>query len=169
MGNIYVNCVFLRCVYNYHFWLFYLIPIFQSVSEGNKKNVTQKFQSHEPVYFTCISHHVRLNSSTVSKNVIIETSKWFIKMLMSRSKTKKYCACVSSRRKPYVRQAEAVTSFLLPDCHHGEFAMRVLAFLIRISFHISQCSGATRVVCVANTIMSTFVKCLFWHVGIFRV
>lgn len=34
------------------------------------------------------------------------------------------CACALRRRKPYVRQAETVTSFLLPDCHHGEFAMR---------------------------------------------
>ena len=34
----------------------------------------------------------------------------------------------SRERKPYVRQAEAVTFRLLPDSHHGEFVMRVLSF-----------------------------------------
>ena len=59
-----------------------------------------------------------------------------------------------------MREPEAVTSFLLPDCHHGEFAMRVLAFLCRISLFISHSSGTTRVVCVANTPIRIFMKCL---------
>lgn len=59
-------------------------------------------------------------------------------------------------------QTEAETFFLLPDCHHGELAMRVLAFLSRISFDISRCSGTTRVMCIANTLIRIFVRCLTW-------
>lgn len=40
------------------------------------------------------------------------------------------------KRKPYVRQPEAVTAFLLRDCHHGEFAMMLLAFLLRNYLYI---------------------------------
>lgn len=73
-----------------------------------------------------------------------------------------YCACAMHRRKVYVRHPEVLTSFLLPDCHHGECAMRVTHFLSRISFLISHCTLTTRVVQTHNTPIGTFVKCLIW-------
>lgn len=126
-----------------------------------QENVTRKVLSRLPVYFTCILHHLGLYLSTAfKKKKIIQTSKGLTEMLMSRSKINEHCACVASKRKPYLRKAEAVTSFLLPDCHHGKSAMRVLAFLIRISVYISQCSVTTRVVYIANAPMSIIGKCL---------
>lgn len=59
-----------------------------------------------------------------------------------------------------MRQAEAVTSFLLPDCHHGEFAMSVLAFSSRISLYKVKYSGVTWAMGIVNVVVHVSVKCL---------
>lgn len=96
-------------------------------------------------------------------NIIYVVSKSIKEKIHRRKYTQ--CACVQYKRKTYLRQPEAETAFLLPDCHHGEFAIRVVAFLCRNSFHISNLTRTTILMCNVNTLTRIFMDSFVWYYG----